>query len=381
MQLRLLFLFMLISGQAMAQLIPFRINAVWGYSDSNMRLKIPLMYDFTDRFEQGSAFVYKDSLYHLINEKGEKISDQFKAHGQFSNGLCAVVKLNNKCIYIDHKGQEVFNQTFDAAEGFSEGLAVVSMNKRLKIINTKGDSIPSMAFDSSNGRFQHGFLMVVKNGKYQFIRRNGKVLKLADSILVGGLFSEGLAPVYVKKQYNSAHQKIPTYFLEFIDTSGQIVLSHFINDSIDYSEYLDIEAGFKDGKAIVKTRNELGWDYYFIDKRKRFSPLYSAAKQLGDSLFLGAVGMYMSDVRILDKDFWVVNQFQQKPLQVGQFNQGLLAYKNKDGYWGFIDKNGKTVVQAKYTSVNPFNHNIALVIYNGRFGFINTKGQEYFIDR
>ena len=46
-----------------------------------------------------------------------------------------------------------------------------------------------------------------------------------------------------------------------------------------------------------------------------------------------------------------------------------------------VDKNGKTVVQAKYTSVNAFNQNIALVIYNGRFGFINTKGQEYFIDR
>ena len=258
---------------------------------------------------------------------------------------------------------------------------MVSINKRLKIINIKGDSIPSMAFDTSNGRFQNGFLMVVKNGKYQFIKRNGKVLKLADSIQVGGLFSEGLAPVYVKKQYNSAHQKTATYFLEFIDSNGQIVLSHFINDSIDYSEYLDIEAGFKDGKAIVKTRNELGWDYYFIDKRKRFSPLYSAAKQLGDSLFLGAIGMYMSDVRMLDKDFWVVSQFQQKPLQVGQFNQGLLAFKNKDGYWGFIDKNGKTVVQAKYTSVNAFNQNIALVIYNGRFGFINTKGQEYFIDR
>lgn len=365
----------------MAQLIPFRINAIWGYADSNMRLKIPLMYDFTDRFEQGSAFVYKDSLYHLINEKGEKISDHFKAHGQFSNGLCAVVQQNNKCTYINHAGKQVFNQTFDAAEGFSEGLAVVSINKRLKIINIKGDSIPSMAFDTSNGRFQNGFLMVVKNGKYQFIKRNGKVLKLADSIQVGGLFSEGLAPVYVKKQYNSAHQKTATYFLEFIDSNGQIVLSHFINDSIDYSEYLDIEAGFKDGKAIVKTRNELGWDYYFIDKRKRFSPLYSAAKQLGDSLFLGAIGMYMSDVRMLDKDFWVVSQFQQKPLQVGRFNQGLLAFKNKDGYWGFIDKNGKTVVQAKYTSVNAFNQNIALVIYNGRFGFINTKGQEYFIDR
>ena len=381
MRLRLLFIVLFLGSQAMAQLIPFRINNIWGYSDSNMRLKITLMYDFTDRFEQGSAFVYKDSLYHLINEIGEKISDQFKAHGQFSNGLCAVVLQNNKCIYINHNGKQVFNQSFDAAEGFSEGLAVVSINKHLKIINTKGDSIPSMTFDTSNGHFQHGFLMVVKNGKYQFIKRNGKALKLADSIQVGGLFSEGLAPVYVKKQYNSAKQKTPTYYLEFIDTNGNIVLSHFINDSIDYSEYLDIEAGFKNGKAIVKSRHELGWDYFFLDKKKRFSPLYSAAKQLGDSLFLGAVGLYMSDVRILDKDFWVVSQFQQKPLQVGQFQEGLLAYKNKDGYWGFIDKNGNTVVKAKYTAVNPFFQNIALVVYNGRFGFINTKGQEYFIDK
>jgi predicted nuclease of restriction endonuclease-like (RecB) superfamily len=223
--------------------------------------------------------------------------------------------------------------------------------------------------------------MVMKQGKYHLIKKNGNLLKLADSIQIAGLFSEGLAPVYVKKQYNSLHQKIPTYFLEFIDSNGQIAMSHFVNDSIDYSEYIDIEAGFKDGKAIVKSRNELGWDYYFIDRKKRFSPLYSAAKQLGDSLFLGALGVYMSDIRIVDKDYWVMSQFQQKPLQVGQFNNGLLAFKNKEGYWGFINQSGKTVIAPKYTAINPFKNNVALVVLNGRFGFIDTKGKEYFIDR
>jgi len=82
MNFRILFLCLIVGGQCMAQLIPFRINNIWGYADSNLRLKIPMVYDFTDRFENGSAFVYKDSLYHLINEKGEKISNTYKAHGQ-----------------------------------------------------------------------------------------------------------------------------------------------------------------------------------------------------------------------------------------------------------------------------------------------------------
>jgi hypothetical protein len=340
-----------------------------------------MVYDFTDRFENGSAFVYKDSLYHLINEKGEKLSNTYRAHGQFADGFCPVVLVNGQCEYINHQGQSVFNKAFDAAESFSEGLAIVSINKTLHIINSSGNVVPSITFDTSNGYFQGGHLMVMKHGKYQFIKKDGSLLKLADSVLLAGLFSEGLAAVYVKKQFNSLGQKTPTYFLEFIDSNGQIVMSHFVNDSIDYSEYIDIEAGFKDGKAIVKSRNELGWDYYFIDRKKRFSPLYSAAKHLGDSLFLGALGVYMSDIRIVDKDYWVMSQFQQKPLQVGQFNNGLLAFKNKDGYWGFINRAGKTVIAPKYTSINPFKNNIALVVYNGRFGFIDTKGKEYFIDR
>ena len=381
MSLRILFLFFIIGNQCLAQLIPFRINNIWGYADSNLRLKIPMLYDFTDRFENGSAFVYKDSLYHLINEKGDKISNTYKAHGQFANGFCNVVLANGQCEYINHQGQVVFNRTFDAAESFSEGLAVVSFNKTLHIVNSIGSILPTIDFDTSNGYFQDGHLMVMKQGKYHFIKKNGSLLKLADSIQIAGLFSEGLAPVYVKKQYNSLHQKMPTYFLEFIDSNGQIAMSHFVNDSIDYSEYIDIEAGFKDGKAIVKSRNELGWDYYFIDRKKRFSPLYSAAKHLGDSLFLGALGVYMSDIRIVDKDYWVMSQFQQKPLQVGQFNNGLLAFKNKEGYWGFINQSGKTVIAPKYTAINPFKNNVALVVFNGRFGFIDTKGKEYFIDR
>jgi hypothetical protein len=83
----------------------------------------------------------------------------------------------------------------------------------------------------------------------------------------------------------------------------------------------------------------------------------------------------------VDKDYWVMSQFQQKTLQVGQFNNGLLAFKNKEGYWGFINQSGKTVIAPKYTAINPFKNNVALVVLNGRFGFIDTKGKEYFIDR
>lgn len=381
MRLLLVILFFSLYDVLPAQLIPYRINQEWGYSDTGMKIKIKPQWDFADFFDGEIAFIKKDSLYYGINLKGQIITPAIKHYGKFSGNLCPVLFSGGSCYYINRKGKVMIDHGYDAAENFSEGLAVVSLNKKLGIIDTLGRWVRKPDFDTSSLYFKSGMLMAISKGKYFFISRSGKTLDLPDTIQPAGVFSEGLAPVYVTKPFNSTGENVKTTYLEFIDSSGRIVLSRFVNDSLNYSEYIDLEKGFRDGKAIIKTRNDIGWDYYFIDKRKRFSPLYSSARQLGDSLFMGAIGYYMSDIRILDSNFYVAGQFQQKPTQIGEFGNGLLPFRDKDGNWGYIDANCTPVIKNKYSMAYNFNNGYAFVVLNGRYGVIDIRGREFFFDK
>lgn len=363
------------------QLIPFRINKQWGYCDTNRVIKVKAQYDFADFFTNNLAFVKKDSFFYGINKTGNIVTPAIKHYGTFVDNRCPVLFASGNCYYINDSGKVAIDQAYDAAENFSEGLAVVAINKKLGIIDHSGNWIRKPDFDTSSLYFKSGMIMAISKGKYFYINQYGKTLVLPDSVKAAGIFSEGLAPVYVTKQRNSIGEIIKTTFLEFIDSTGKIILSHFIIDSLDYSEYIALEKEFIDGKAIIKTKNEIGWDYYFIDKKKRTSPLYASARHLKDSLFIGAIGYYMSDIRIVDSNYYVQGQFQQKPTQVGEFGNGLLPFRDKEGNWGYVNKNCQTIIKAKYSMAYRFNNGYAYIVYNGNVGVIDTKGIEYFFDR
>lgn len=381
MKLLLLFFLTTFTGAfAQTGLVPFRISDSWGYSDTSGKIVIEPKYIFTEFFENGVAFVKTDTGAILIDTLGRFLAGPFQSYGRFTGGICPVMKTPGMAYYIDSRGKQLFGLSFNAAENFSEGLAVVSVGRKLGIIDMQGRWVRKPDFDTSSVYFKSGFLMGISGGKYFYINRRGETLKLADTVQPAGIFSEGLAAVYVSKSRNSAGQKIKTVVLEFIDSSGRIALSGFVNDGIDYSEYIDIEKEFRDGKAIIKSRNEIGWDYFFLDRKKRFSPLYSAARQLGDSLFLGAIGYYMSDVRILDSNYYVAGPFQTKPTQIGEFGNGLIPFRNKDGLWGYVNSNCRAVIPEKYSLAYNFRDGYAIVIVNGKPGYINTRGKEFFYD-
>jgi len=61
------------------------------------------------------------------------------------------------------------------------------------------------------------------------------------------------------------------------------------------------------------------------------------------------------------------------------FSGGLaLVYLN--GKYGFIDTKGNTVVQPIYGGALPFSGGLALVYLNGKWGYIDTKGTQYWED-
>ena len=52
-----------------------------------------------------------------------------------------------------------------------------------------------------------------------------------------------------------------------------------------------------------------------------------------------------------------------------------------NGKLGFIDKSGKLVIDAKYDEAENFSEGLAGVELNGKWGYINIKGDELHINK
>ena len=64
---------------------------------------------------------------------------------------------------------------------------------------------------------------------------------------------------------------------------------------------------------------------------------------------------------------------------VGSFNEGFAAVK-KDGKYGYINTKGEQIVECKFDNGGDFNEGFAVVKKYGKCGYINTKGCSVIFD-
>ena len=65
---------------------------------------------------------------------------------------------------------------------------------------------------------------------------------------------------------------------------------------------------------------------------------------------------------------------------VGSFNEGFASVK-KDGKWGYINTKGEQIVECKFDYAHNFHEGFARVKKDGKYGYINTKGYSVIFDK
>lgn len=65
----------------------------------------------------------------------------------------------------------------------------------------------------------------------------------------------------------------------------------------------------------------------------------------------------------------------QKYEELSDFHEGLAAVQ-RNGLWGYIDKNGNEVIPCQYEDVNTFDNSLAVVKKGNLYGCIDKKGNE-----
>ena len=249
-------------------------------------------YDFVGDLNEGISLVRSKGSYGFINTKGEKITDiVYQEAMDFSEGRAAI-KFQDNWGFIDKNGLMAIPPKYELVKTpFKNGEAFVKQNGQFFYINTEGNCIDKPGYSCPqsnvqqqspaqttmapvpnsmqeaandeatfqkggkwgikdvNGKellspkfenrpvFVAGVARVKQNGKWSFVRKDGKSLKVTDNYDEAGDFSFGLAPVKRDGKWG------------YIDLNGKLVIPLMYDEA---SGYVNRRANVaKEGKKMV----------------------------------------------------------------------------------------------------------------------------------
>ncbi|MDO4217105.1 MAG: WG repeat-containing protein, partial [Bacteroidales bacterium] len=285
---------------------------------------------------------------------------------------------NNRMLFgfMNPKGQSVIDPQFYAVglfyPSFSEGRApVLTADGTYGYIDGKG-KMTIMVSDTplvDMGPFKEGLAWIQPaNGTFYFINTHGERLPF-DALQAAKNFSEGLAPAM--PQGGS--------LMGFIDKQGRYVIEPQFVDAWSFSEGLACVKVRVDGNAsgVQDTKAPATYRYGFIDKKGRMviEPRYTHAASFSEGV---ACVETASGTYLIGHDGNVVTVFDPS-LRVPFYSERLLVDQLipvvKDLQYGYVNRNGKMVVEPRFSYATTFVDGLARVYQNGEYGYIDTKGQ------
>jgi len=357
-------------------------NGLWGFVDRNGLEIIPCRFTQVNNFSNGFASVRLGNSWGFIDKQGNtEIEFQYKRAGSFRDGL-AWVYVPEGIGYINTEGEMVIPPQFDRASNFDRGVANVMIDGEFGLINTEGDFIQKPKFTYISEFDQNG-LAIVRYGnsniRYGVINLQGDMVTKKDFREINA-FQEGLAVVKYKDGYG------------YIDTEGELVIADEFSKANDFSEgYAAVQkngnCGYIDrtGKIVVDLEYSKCLD--FSSGR---AVVYRGARKAGLIDTMGNQIIEPSLNRLLnfadgrglmrDDDYRFYYITEQARMYDGYYERATefqhgVAVVQIDGKWGIINQKGIEIIPPKYDKIEHFENGYAKVRIRGFNGLTNLKGE------
>lgn len=311
-------------------------NAVsWGESVISDYPKESKAYEFLmDIYKNKQDYVACFELYEKFNKRklsssriSEIISDikytfffngKYEDVGVFSGNMCPVM-VKERWGYVDLDGNTVIEKKYLKTGLFSEDLApVIDKDNKAFFIDPKGNK-------------KHVVLGV----------KNVKEL---------GLISNKIFPLFNGKKWAFYDYENNYLFGDYDDVStlGNGIAAVCSNDKwslVDKEGEKAIDGSYKkvvmDEKKVVYRNGRL-----FVMKDKTYSMIDKDGKEYGNNY---------EDARL--------------------FNDDTYAAVKISGKWGFVDSDGKLVIEPQYEDARSFSNKMAAVKKDGKWGFIDSDNR------
>jgi hypothetical protein len=290
-----------------------RINDLWGFINTKGEMviapKYKTVFDFYSTITKVSIaevkFMDPNPNYIYINQKGEEVPENsVPGNPVFFDGLKLVRNKEDKFGFENNKGVMVIPAIYVIARDFNGyGWTAVSKGEYglgvMGCINTKGEMIVPFEFDFIDYNFGKYISAKTKNGENRIYSTDGKFIKVDGVDEIYGFNKEGIAAF--KRNGKTG----------FLDTSGKILVPATFDDS-----------GSSISEGLVKVTLNGQLQVLDILNNKVLCTIPNA------------------------KGY-------------GGFKNGIAQIEINKKY-GFIDKNGKTIIPAEYLDLgNEFNDGLA----------------------
>ncbi len=221
--------------------------------------------------------------------------------------------------------------------------AVVGNNNKYGFINHNNDTVIECIFDYAED-FSNEIALVKNNPQFMLIDTSGVLKELSEVSSSGN----------IRYNMGEGHTGLPlivnAWECAYIDKMGKIILEISYQDAFSFSG----------GKAKVID----GDNYNFINKKgalagnwEKTEDNYHPIKDNGKYGYIDRNGKLVLDY-----------QFEQAK----DFNNGLAQIGN-NRYWAIINKEGK-IISDWYNSIGDYKGKIAIVKKSRKYGFINKEG-------
>jgi hypothetical protein len=357
-------------------------NGLWGFVDHDGLEVIPCRFREVGNFHEGLASVKLGRFWGFIDKLGnEVINFKFRKVGNFGHGL-AWVETEDGLGYANHEGKLIIPAFYEQATDFDHGVARVRLGGKYGLINTKGQSILKPKYNTISAFNAYGLAIATQgseNTRTILINRKGMQVGNQSFIQIHP-FSEGLAVVKEKNGYG------------YIDTLGRLIIPAVYHKAGSFSQgraavYRDGTCGYlsHDGQSKVPFNYTRCQDFadgravVFQGMRKAGLIDTSGQQVLEPSInrildFSEGVGLVRDEqyrFYFITEQATMYNAYYQ---QASGFNHGV-AVVQVNGKWGIINRRGMEVVAPKYSQIEAFENGYAKVKVEGFNGLSNLKGQ------
>ena len=346
-------------------------NERWGYIDESGKFVIKPQFENASQFSEGLAAVEIENMWRYIDRSGKFASQRrFSQAGSFQNNIAIVRFAGNLDGLIDKNFKFICEPKHQIISPFSEGLASVGPvfdeedienfmqnppkegdtetifdKGKYGYINELGKLVIDIKFQEA-GDFSDGRAIAIIDGKSVLIDKKGQLVSHLSHRIFG--FSEGLG----RFRSNGRHG--------YCDLEGKVA----IEPQFDFARH------FSEGLACVTDDN---YRWGCINKTGKFviEPQYDYISHFSNGL---AVAFTENEMLWIDKAGQVMSRSKRRHCWIGDFKEEMATASNTRRY-GYINKNGETVIALKYYHAREFSEGLAAVsILKGSIPFWATYG-------
>lgn len=334
-------------------------------------------------YEQGVLRVKKDNKYGLIDYSGNLILpieyESIQALQGVENSI--IIKKDEKVGLCDNKGNVIINAEYKEIKpignDYKNGYIVVNTDNQYGVIDFNNVTIFEPKYEEVKTITSNGIYIVKEDSKLQVVNKQGEVLlsdKFNDIKEING---ENI--VFVKnKKYG------------VINTKGEIKIEAQYEDlQYIFEEYYIAKKSGKYGIINLSNETKLPFEYAsisyqeqarFIDASKEnaeFGEIFNDKFEKKIDGIISSVNTDKSYLRVRVGNEYKYYNFQLEEKSVTQIlADNTLFLSKKDGKYGYLDKDGKVVVDYIYEDATEQNaYGFASIKKDGKWGSINKDGQ------